>query len=120
MPPSLNLDSISIIRLATLIMSLSSTVYLFSTRCKSTPTLLLGFALLGSTMFNASLFVLHADTYYWHPHNPKNIINPFFMAGGASVAAFFFLIFAYHFPSFQAADKREYKISFFVSALVNA
>jgi PAS domain S-box-containing protein len=119
MPPSLNLDSISIIRLATLIMSLSSTAYLFSIRGKSKPTLLLGFALLGSTMFNASLFILHADTHYWYPYNPKNLVNPFFMAGGASTASFFFLLFAYHFPRFQETDKREYKIAFFVSAFFN-
>jgi PAS domain S-box-containing protein len=120
MPPSLNLDPISILRLATLIMSLSSTAYLFSIRGKTTPTLLLAIALLGATMFNTSLFVLHADTHYWYPFNPKNLLNPFFLAGGASVAAFFFLLFAYHFPRFQDTDTREYKISLMVSALVNA
>jgi len=119
MPPSLNLDATSIIRLATLIMSLSSTAYLFSIRGKSTPTLLLGFALLGATMFNASMFFLHAEAYYWYPYNLKNLINPFVMAVGSSTAAFFFLLFAYHFPHFQDTDKREYKTALVLSALVN-
>jgi PAS domain S-box-containing protein len=119
MPPSLNLDPISIIRLATLIMSLSTTVYLFSIRGKSTPTLLLGFALLGATMFNASMFFLHAEAYYWYPYNLKNLINPFVMAVGSSMAAFAFLLFAYHFPRFQDTDEREYKTALVLSAVVN-
>jgi PAS domain S-box-containing protein len=119
MPPSLNLDAFSIIRLATLIMSLSITVYLLSMRGKSKPTRLLGFAFLGATMFNASMFFLHTEPYYWYPYNLKNLVNPFVMAAGSSVAAFSFLLFAYHFPRFQDTDRNEYRTALMLSVLVN-
>jgi PAS domain S-box-containing protein len=116
---SLNLDYFSIIRLATVIMSLSLSAYLFSIKGKSRPTVLLACAFLGATLFNVSMFLLHAEPYYWQPYNLKNALNPFIMALGAALMAVSFLAFAYHFPRFQAAEKGEYRAVITFSAVTN-
>ena len=115
----LNIDYFSIIRLATLIMSLSISVYIFSIKGKSTPTILLAFAFLGLTLFNVSMFIWHVEPYYWQPYNLKNLFQPFLMAIGATISAFSFLLFTYHFPHFQKSQKREYRIILIFFALVN-
>jgi PAS domain S-box-containing protein len=115
----LNLDHFSIIRLATLIMSLSISVYLFSIRGKSTSTVLLAFAFLGFTLFNFSMFILHAERYYWQPYNLKNLFYPYMMAVGASLSGFFFLLFSYHFPRFRAEERTEYMMVLVLFALAD-
>ena len=116
---ALNLDNFSIVRLATLIMSLSITVFLFSIKGKSRPTILLAFAFFGLTLFNLSMFIFHAEPYYWQPYNIKNLFQPFLMALGTTISAFSFLLFSYHFPRFQETERREYRIVVFFFSLVN-
>jgi hypothetical protein len=107
LPSYLNLDYFSIIRLATVIMSLSICVYLFSIKGKTISTILLAFAFLGGTLFSLSILLEHASPYYWQPYNLKNLIRPFIQALGPSIAALSFLLFAYFLPHFQYTEKRE-------------
>lgn len=116
---SLNLDYFSIIHLATLIVSLSISVYLFSIQGKSTPTILLACAFFGAILFNLSMFLEHASPYYWQPYNLKNIIRPFILALGASIGVVSYLLFAYYFPHFQKEDRREFKIILIFAGLAN-
>lgn len=57
LPSWLNLDSRSLIRMSSLIVSLSIALYLFRLRGRSTPTLFLAWAFLGASLFNFSTLV---------------------------------------------------------------
>jgi len=119
MPLYLNLGYFSIARLATLILSLSISVYLFSIKGKSSSTIILAFAFLGATLFNLSMFLEHASPYYWQPYNLQNLIRPFLLVIGASIAVMCFLMFSYYFPRFQKNERREYRVILLFSALIN-
>jgi hypothetical protein len=98
----LNLDHFSVIRLATVIMSLSISVYLFTIKEKSAPTVL-----------------LHVERYYWQPYNVKNLVDPLFMAIGASMSVFSFLLFSHHFPRFRNEERAEYLTVFVLIVLAD-
>ncbi len=119
MPLYLNLGYFSIARLATLILSLCISIYLFSIKGKSTSTIILAFAFLGATLFNLSMFLEHASPYYWQPYNLQNLIKPFLLVIGASIAVMCFLLFSYYFPRFQKNERREYRFILLFSALIN-
>ncbi len=119
MPLYLNLGYFSGIRLATLILSLSISAYLFSIRGKSTSTIILGCAYLGATLFNLSMLMEHANPYYWQPFNVQNLIRTFLLSIGASIAILSFLLFSYYFPHFRKTEKREFKIVILFSVIVN-
>lgn len=119
LPSYLNLDYFSLIRLATLIMSLSICVYLFSIKEKSFPTILLAFAFLGGTLFSLSMLFEHSSPYYWQPYNLKNLIRPFIQALGPSIAALSFLLFAYFLPHFKKTEKREFIVVIMFSVSAN-
>jgi PAS domain S-box-containing protein len=114
----LNLDQFSIIRLATVVMALSIGVYLFSIKGKTVSTLQLAFAFLGFTLFNFSMFIMHAERYYWQPYNVKNLVYPYMMALGASLSGYSFLLFSYHFPRFGEEDRVEYTVVLVFFAVV--
>ena len=115
----LNLGYFSIARLATLILSLSISVYLFSIKNRSTSTLILAVAFLGATLFNLSMFLEHASPYYWQPYNWQNLIRPFLLVIGASTGAICFLLFSYYFPRFQNNERQEFKVILIFSAIIN-
>jgi PAS domain S-box-containing protein len=119
MPLLLNLGYFSIIRLATLILSLSISVYLFSIRGKSTSTIILACAFLGATLFNVSMLMEHANPYYWQPYGIQNLVRTFLLAVGASITILCFLLFSYYFPHFQTHEKREYRIVLVISGAIN-
>ena len=120
MPFYFNLGDFSIIRLATLILSLSISVYLLCIKGKSASTTILAFAYLGAALFNLSMLLEHSNPYYWRPYNLQNVISPFLLDIGVSTAALSFLLFPYYFPHFQLADKRELLIILIFSAIINA
>jgi len=119
MPLYLNLGYFSVIRLATLILSLTISAYLFSIKGKSTSTIILAIAYLGATLFNLSMLMEHANPYYWQPYNVQNLLRTFLLAVGASVAIICFLLFSYYFPHFRNTEKREFKIIILSSAIIN-
>jgi PAS domain S-box-containing protein len=80
---------------------------------------MLGFAFLGATLFNVSMFLEHASPYYWQPYNLKNLITPFLMAIGISIVIISFLLFAYHFPRFYEDKRREYKAAILFAVFAN-
>jgi hypothetical protein len=65
LPGWLNLDSLSIIRLAALLLSLVICVYLLQVPRKSLATLFLAGAFLGAFLFNTASFFEFAGPYYW-------------------------------------------------------
>ncbi len=119
LPPWINLDSFSIIRLSSLIVSLSIAVYLFKIKGKSIPTLLLAWAFTGGAIFNLSTFLEFAGPYYWQPCNLQNLIIPFLLDLGPSIVTVSFLLFAYYFPHFQKPDKREFRIVLILAVIAN-
>ena len=92
----LNLDYFSILRLSSLIISLSISVFLFKTKGKSTPTLLLALTFSGATLFNLSMFLESASRYYWQLYSWNHIVAPFLQNLAPSVALVSLLLFAYH------------------------
>jgi signal transduction histidine kinase len=110
LPSWLNLDALSLIRMSSLIVSLSIAVYLFRLKDRSTPSLYLAWTFLGAALFNLSTLMEFACAHYWRPANLKNLLLPFPQNLGPSVAATALLLFAYSFPHFQPPDRRERRI----------
>jgi PAS domain S-box-containing protein len=107
LPSWLNLDSLSLIRMSSLIVSLSIAAYLFRLKGRSPPTLFLAWTFLGASLFNLSALMEFACPTYWQPANLKNLLIPFPQNLGPSIAALALLLFAYSFPHFQKPDHRE-------------
>ena len=116
----LNLDSLSIIRLAALLLSLVITVYLFLVPRKTLATLFLAGVFSGAFLFNAATFFEFAGPYYWQPRTLKTILVLLFEDIGPSLAMVFLLFFAYHFPRFRRAERKEFRIVLALSIVLNA
>jgi signal transduction histidine kinase len=110
LPSWLNLDALSLIRMSSLIVSLSIAVYLFRLKDRSPPSLFLAWTFLGAALFNLSTLLEFACPHYWRPSNLKNLLLPFPQNLGPSIAATALLLFAYSFPHFQPPDHRERRI----------
>jgi signal transduction histidine kinase len=110
LPSWLNLDSLSLIRMSSLIVSLSIAVYLFRLKGRSPSTLFLAWSFLGGALFNLSALMEFACPAYWQPANLKNLLIPFPQNLGPSLAAFALLLFAYSFPHFQMPDRLERRV----------
>lgn len=116
----MNLDSLSIIRLAALLLSLVICVYLLQVPRKSLATLFLAGVFLGAFLFNTASFFEFAGPYYWQPRNLKSVLVLLFIDVGPSLAMVCLLLFAYHFPRFRRAERREFRIVFSLSMALNA
>ena len=116
----LNLDSLSIIRLAALILSLVICVYLLQCPRKSLATLFLAGVFLGAFLFNIASFFEFAGPYYWQPRSLRTVLVTLFSDVGPSIAMVCLLLFTYHFPRFRRAERREFNIIFSLSMALNA
>ena len=119
LPYWLNLDYFSIVRLSTLILSLSICVYLFSIKGRSITTLLLAWTFAGASIFNLFTFLEFVGNYYWQPPVPVNLILLPMQNIGPSIALVSLLLFAYYFPRFRKAELKESKIILSLSVLLN-
>jgi PAS domain S-box-containing protein len=120
LPWWLNLDSLSIIRLAALLLSLVIAAYLFLIRRKAPATLFLAGAFAGAFLFNAASFFEFAGPLYWQPRTVKTVLVLLFMDLGPSITMVFLLLFSYFFPLFRQAEKKEFRIILALSILLNA
>jgi PAS domain S-box-containing protein len=120
LPGWMNLDSLSIIRLAALLLSIVITIYLLRVRKKSLATLFLAGVFFGAFLFTAASLFEFAGRYYWQPRTLRNVMVLLFNDIGLSLAMVFLLLFAYHFPRFRSAERREFRIVFTLSILLNA
>ena len=120
LPGWLNLDSLSIIQLAALLLSLVITIYLLQIPRKSKATLFLAGVFLGGFLFNAASFFEFAAPYYWQPRNLKTVLVFLFLDVGPSLATVFLLLFAYHFPRFRPVERGEFRIVFALTIVLNA
>jgi class 3 adenylate cyclase len=120
LPGWLNLDSLSIVRLAALLLSLVLCVYLVQVRRKSRATLFLAGVFFGAFLFNAASFFEFAGAYYWHPRTLRTVFIDLFIDIGPSFAMVCLVLFAYHFPRFRNAERGEFRIIFPLSLAVNA
>lgn len=109
LPFWLNLESFSVIRLSSFIVSVCIAVFLFRLRGRSVPTVLLAWTFTGGAIVFLSTFLEFSSPYYWQPYNLKNVVVPFMAVTGSSLAAISLVLFGYHFPHFQKPDKREYR-----------
>ncbi len=117
---SLNLDSLSVIRLAALLLSLVICLYLFHVSRGSVATLFLAGVFLGAFLFNTASFFELAGPYYWQPRTLRTVLVSLFNDVGPSLAMVCLLLFAYHFPRFRGAERREFRIVFAISIALNA
>jgi signal transduction histidine kinase len=119
LPSWLNFDYFSVVRLSSLILSLTISVYLFKITDRSHPTLLLAWTFLGAALFNLSMVLEFSSPCYWQPRNVKNIVVPLLQNIGPSIVAIFFLQFTYHFPFFIRKQRTEQRVLLSVYILVN-
>jgi PAS domain S-box-containing protein len=120
LPGWLNLDSLSIIRLAALMLSLVIAAYLFLAPRRTFATLFLAGAFFGAFLFNTASFFEFAGSYYWQPRTLKTVLVLLFNNIGPSLAMVFLLLFAYHFPRFRRAERGEFRVVFTLSIVLNA
>ena len=112
-PAWLNLDYFSAIKISSTILTLTASLYLFSLKNKTGSTLFLGFAFVGATIFNLSMFIEFGGDYYWQPDNVKTIIMPMLQNIGPSIALVSLLLFTFSFPILLKKE-RKLKIVFLV------
>jgi hypothetical protein len=110
LPTWLNLDSCSVIRLATLVLSLAIAAYLTGRKGRSPATLFLALAFSGAALFNLASFLEFASIYYWQPRNLKNLLVPLFQDLGPGGALFSLVMFAYYFPCLPQRQRREVRV----------
>jgi PAS domain S-box-containing protein len=120
LPDWLNLDALSIIRLAALLLSLVICIYLLQVPRRSLATLFLAGFFFGAFLFNAASFFEFAGPYYWQPRNLKTVLVLVFICIGPSYAMICLLLFAYHFPRFRHVEQKEFRIVFALSLALNA
>ncbi len=120
LPGWLNLDSLSIIRLAALLLSLVIAVYLFLVPRKTLATLFLAGVFSGAFLFNTASFFEMAGPFYWQPRTLKTVLVFLFSDIGPSLAMVFLLFFAYHFPRFRREERKEFRIVLALSIVLNA
>jgi PAS domain S-box-containing protein len=120
LPGWMNLDSLSIIRLAALMLSLVITVYLFLVPRKTFAALFLAGVFSGAFLLNTASFFEFAGSYYWQPRTLKTVLVLLFNDIGPSLAMVFLLLFAYYFPLFRREERREFKVVFALSIVLNA
>jgi PAS domain S-box-containing protein len=110
LPYWLNLDSVSVIRLAALILSVAIVGYLLRRRQRTTARLLLALAFAGAALFNAASFLEFAGRFYWQPRTLKNLLVPILQDAGPGLAFVCLTAFAYHFPRPRDRETRERRI----------
>ncbi|MGA2615423.1 MAG: ATP-binding protein [Spirochaetia bacterium] len=120
LPRWLNLDSLSIIRLAALILSLVIAGYLFVVARRTLATLFLAGVFCGALLFNTASFFEFAGPYYWQPRTLKTVLVLLFEDIGLSLVMVFLLFFVYHFPRFRRVERQEFRIILAVSLVLNA
>ncbi len=74
LPDWLNLDSLSIIQLAALLLSFVICVYLLQVPRKSLATFFLAGVFLGAFLFNTASFFEFAGPYYWQPRSLRMVL----------------------------------------------
>jgi PAS domain S-box-containing protein len=116
----LNLDSLSLIRLATVLLSLVTLAYLLSRRPRTAATVFLALVFCGAVVFNVASLLEFSGTCYWQPRTVKNIAVPLLLDVGLSMSAVFLVLFAYFFPRFRSEERREFQVVFAACLLANA
>ena len=119
LPTWLNLDSCSVIRLATLVLSLAIAGYLTGRKGRSPATLFLALTFYGAALFNLASFLEFASIYYWQPRNLKNLLVPLFQDLGPGGALFSLVMFAYYFPCLPQRQRREVRVVGAILAFLN-
>jgi PAS domain S-box-containing protein len=119
LPLWLNLESFSVIRLSSFVVSLYVAVFLFRLKGRSIPTVLLAWAFSGAAIVMLSAFLEFSSVYYWQPDNLKNTAIPFMAVVGTSLAAVSLVLFGYHFPHFQKPDRIEYRVVLTFCSIAN-
>jgi PAS domain S-box-containing protein len=120
LPSWLNLDSCSIIRLATLILSLTIAVYLLLRKNKTPATRFLGLVFCGAAIFHLTSLLEFAGYHYWQPRNIKNLAVPLLQHISPSLALVSFTAFTYAFPRPVPAQKREYRLTMAVVIFIDS
>ena len=120
LPGWLNLDSLSIIRLAAVLLSLAIALYLFLVARKTLATLFLAGAFSGAFLFNTASFFEFAGPFYWQPRTLKTALVLLFNDIGPSLTMVFLLFFAYYFPRFRRVERKEFRIVLAFSIVLNA
>ncbi|UCF99243.1 MAG: PAS domain S-box protein [Spirochaetaceae bacterium] len=110
LPFWLNLDSFSVFRLSSFIISVFIAVFLFRLKSRSVPTVLMAWTFTAAALINLTLFLEFACPYNWQPYNPKDLLIPFAQVIGTCVAATSLVLVAYFFPHFQKPDRNEFRI----------
>ena len=119
LPVWLNLDSCSVIRLATLVLSLAIAGYLTGRKGRSQATVFLALSFYGAALFNLASFFEFAGLYYWQPRTLKNLLVPLFQDLGPGGALLSLVLFAYYFPCLPDRQKREVRVVGAVLAVLN-
>ncbi len=119
LPAWLNLDSCSVIRLATLVLSLAIATYLTGRKGRSQATVFLALTFYGAAVFNLASLLEFAGLYYWQPRNLKNLLVPLFQDLGPAGALASLVFFAYSFPCLPAQQKREVRVVGAILAILN-
>jgi signal transduction histidine kinase len=107
LPVWLNLDSCSVIRLATLVLSLAIAAYLTGRKGRSRAALFLALTFYGAALFNLASLLEFAGRPYWQPRNLKNLFVPLFQDIGPGGGLLSLVLFAYTFPRLPERQKRE-------------
>lgn len=113
----MRLDHISILKLAILIISISSAGFLFYIRKRSNTAYYLAWTLIGCFLFMCSGFIFKFNPY-WLPG--WNIYyGSLFIYLGISIILISFLEFAYHFPKSINSLRKEYNIIKVIFIVIN-
>ncbi len=110
LPYWLNLDSVSVIRLAAPIHSLVIVGYLLRRQQRSPARVFLALAFAGAALFNAASFLEFAGLFYWQPRTLKNLLVPILQDAGPGLSFVFLTVFAYHFPRPRAIETGERRV----------
>lgn len=120
LPAWLNLDSLSIIRLAALLLSVAIAIHLFLVPKKTLATVFLAVVFCGMSVFNCASFFEFAGPFYWQPRTLKTVLVLLGSDIGMSLAMIFLILFTYNFPQFRRVERREFRFVVALSIFLNA
>ncbi len=107
-------DHLSILHLASLILSLYMAIYLFKIKAKRKCTLLLALVFFSASLYNLFWYWHYGfAVYHWQSIGWSKIIQ----LGSLSLTLIFLVQFAYHFPELSSSQRRESKIVLVLTTL---
>ncbi len=117
LPSWLNIFSISIPRICTLILLLIIVIYLFRIKDKSKSTILLALAFVGGFLIPLGNLLLFAGPYDWQLFYWAKRLGEFLLYFGLSLFLIALLQFAYNFSKLLDSQRRESRIVLLLSIL---